>query len=327
MASHIIDTPPPSYEHYIKYNNFHDEFRKVAKTHKIKFIYRWQEAEGNTWLGFLYGGLFHVYGIPKGFPTVVEHDQAQREGFLSCSHNQWKQLKGLGYRNGAIVDLDRGDYGVDQWIDIKAQGYHSAASFDRMKGTVINEDNVCEPDDTDYPFHTAIIDGNNISWGDYEEEPKLKNIYCVYEQLRELGVKPYVVVSAALRHHIDDPVGLVEFLKQDDVCEAPADRSDDFFVIQLALRREAFIVSNDRFSDWKRANPDLAGELENRRVALTFIEDDPQFDHKLYTLIKRPRKRKRENSYTNGKTGGNGNGKNGNGKSKAGNGSKSTNDN
>ena len=27
-----------------------------------------------------------------------------------------------------------------------------------------------------------------------------------YEQLRELGVKPYVVVSAALRHKIDQPV-------------------------------------------------------------------------------------------------------------------------
>ena len=144
--------------------------------------------------------------------------------------------------------------------------------------------------DNQFQFNTAIVDGNNVSYIDYEEIPKLSNIVNVYKKIKELGIKPYVVVSAALRHRIDDPDGLVEFMKQEDVAEAPAARSDDFFVIQLALRRDAFIISNDRFNDWKRANPELADDIDMRRVALTFIEDDPQFDHKLFTRIKNPKK-------------------------------------
>jgi len=293
MGFQIIEIQAPNYQHYIKYSNFHDEFEKVAKTHKIRFIYKWMAENGNTWLGFLFGGLFHVFEIPCQIPSIEEYERAQREGFMGCGYEQWKKLKELGYRNLVEVDEDRGEYGIDQWIEIKTQGYENAGEFDEEKGTTISE-GIAEIELTltsdMFQFQTAIIDGNNISYGDYEDSPKLRNILSVYEKLEELGVKPYVVVSAALRHHIDDPVGLVEILKKDDVAEAPADRSDDFFVIQLALKKEAFIVSNDRFSDWKKANPTFAREIENRRVALTFIEDDPQFDHKLYTLIKRPLK-------------------------------------
>jgi len=293
MAFQIIAIQAPHYQHYVKYNNYHEEFEKVAQAHNIQFMYKWVAEDGNTWLGFLYGGLFHVFEIPCQIPTIEEYDQAREEGFTSCSYEQWKKLKELGYKNAKDLDEERGGYGIDQWIEIKSQGYESADEFDEEKGTEIS-DGIAEIELTLttelFQFQTAIIDGNNISYGDYEDSPKLRNILSVYEKLEELGVKPYVVVSAALRHHIDDPVGLVELLKKDDVAEAPADRSDDFFVIQLALKKEAFIVSNDRFNDWKLANPALAAEIENRRVALTFIEDDPQFDHKLYTLIKRPAK-------------------------------------
>ena len=295
MTFQMIDIQAPRYQNFIKYKQYRDEFEKVARAQKVEFFYKWVAEGGNTWLGFLHGGLFHVFEIPCQIPTIKEYDQAREEGFTDCSYEQWKKLKELGYKNAKDLDEEKGKYGIDQWLEIKSQGYESAAEFDEEKGTEIHDDDETQItiDINTYRFQVAIIDGNNISYGDYEDSPKLRNILSVYEKLTELGVKPYVVVSAALRHHIDDPVGLVELLKKDDVAEAPADRSDDFFVIQLALKKEAFIVSNDRFSDWKKANPELSEEIEKRRVALTFIEDDPQFDHKLYTLIKRPAKYRR----------------------------------
>jgi len=291
MSIKIIEIPQPQYSHFIRYNNYPDEFEQVAKNYKVKVMYSWFNEEGNTWLGFLSEGLFHVFEIPNRFSDVNEWIQAVKEGFSCCTSEQWRGLRALGYRNMEEVDRDRGEYGIDQWIDIRSKGYDTSDEFDLERGTEITDNVLPQKLDIDtFQFNVAIVDGNNIAWGDYEDYPKFKFIVSVYEKLRVLGVKPYVVVSAALRHRIDQPIELVEFLKRDDVCEAPADRPDDFFVIQLAFDRDAFIVSNDRFKDWKKANPDLADEIENRRVALTFIEDDPHFDHKLYKLIKRPTK-------------------------------------
>ena len=290
MVLQFIETQPPHYQDHIRYNNYHEEFLKAAKSYGVKIIHKWVDADDNSWHGFLYGGLFHLFKIPCKFPDVDDYLAARKEGFTSCNHRQWERLKELGYENEEAVDTERGEYSIDQWIVIKSQGYSNSEEFDELTASEVSrmEEARIKIDISNFTFHTAIIDGNNISYGDYEDTPKLRNIICVYEKLEELGVKPYVVVSAALRHKIDDPLGLVEFLKKDDVAEAPADRPDDFFVIQLAMRREAFIVSNDRFNDWKKANPELAKEIETRRVALTFIEDEPQFDHKLYTLIKKP---------------------------------------
>lgn len=310
MGPQYIDIPPPEYEHFIQYNHYQNEFEKVAKNNKIKVVYRWREKkeEGvekgngirNTWMGFLHGGLFHLYEIPNQFTDIKDCLQAIAEGFPACTCDQWQKLKDFGYSSQKQVDDECGDYGYDQWIEIRSQGYNTREEFDSDTGTGIRED---EPEPNDptggnparldietFQFSSAIIDGNNIAWGDYEDYPQFRFLISTYNRLKELGVKPYVVVSAALRHRIDRPIDLVDFLMRDDVAEAPADRPDDFFVIQLAFRRDAFIVSNDRFKDWKRANPELADEIDNRRVALTFIEDDPQFDHKLYKLIKHPKK-------------------------------------
>jgi len=97
-----------------------------------------------------------------------------------------------------------------------------------------------------------------------------------------------VVVSSALKHKIDDKEGLLNYLKNDDFIEGPAGRSDDYFIIQLALEKDAFIISNDQFKDWREVNPDLAEQIEERRVAFTFVDGKPSFDHKLGKLIKRP---------------------------------------
>ncbi len=268
--------------HFDDLKQFEEAVRRCTPT----VIYRWKK-DGSINLGFVNEGFVNAFEIPGGFPGLTEYFQAKKEGFSGCTFQQWGRLKELGYRNMAEVDRDRGGYDIDQWLEIRSLGFSSSEDFDRENGTPITSEKKGDKD-AGFMFSTAIIDGNNISYGDYEDTPRLENILCVYRKLKALGVKPYVVVSAALRHKIDDPAGLVEFLKQDDVAEAPAQRYDDFFVIQLAFEREAFIVSNDRFVDWKRANPDMADEIERRRVALTFIEDEPQFDQKLYTLIHVP---------------------------------------
>ena len=275
-------------ETFDRFIHFDDlkQFEEAVKKCSPAVIYRW-EKEGSINLGFVHEGFVNVFEIPGRFPGLETYLLAQKEGFAGCTFRQWKRLKELGYRNMEEVDRDREDYGIDQWLEIRSLGFKTSEDFDREKGTPLTSEEKGNKD-AGFMFRTAIIDGTNISYGDYEDTPRLENILCVYRKLKELEIKPYVVVSAALRHKIDDPSGLVEFLKQDDVAEAPAQRYDDFFVIQLAFEREAFIVSNDRFTDWKKANPDMADEIERRRVALTFIEDEPQFDQKLYTLIHVP---------------------------------------
>lgn len=141
---------------------------------------------------------------------------------------------------------------------------------------------------SDFAYEHAVIDGNNVAYGDNDIGPKLGNISAMYNILQETGLKPYVVISAALRHHIDDSETLGNFLSRNDWIEAPAGRSDDFFFIQIALQKDAFIVTKDRMRNWIDANPNLAQEIEDRRVGFTFVDGKPILDHKISKLIKQP---------------------------------------
>jgi len=159
--------------------------------------------------------------------------------------------------------------------------------FSRQKG---DEKPSFKIDSSSFAFKTAVVDGNNVAYHLGKENLNLDFLINTKKKLEGLGLKVYPFVSAALRHYIDDKEKLQNLINSGEVIETPAERYDDFFIIQTALEKKAFIVSNDRFKDWKERNPDKADAIDERRVGYTFVDSDPQFDHKLSTLIKKPLK-------------------------------------
>ena len=50
----------------------------------------------------------------------------------------------------------------------------------------------------------AIIDGSNVAHSTEGDSARLENILLVREKLLDEGLKPLVLVDAALRHQIDN---------------------------------------------------------------------------------------------------------------------------
>ena len=107
----------------------------------------------------------------------------------------------------------------------------------------------------------AIIDGSNVAHATEGDSARLENILLVREKLLEEGLKPLVVVDAALRHQIDNSRDFERLVAAGDISQAPAGTDADYFILSFARELDALVVSNDRFRDRQKAFPEAR---ENR---------------------------------------------------------------
>ena len=107
----------------------------------------------------------------------------------------------------------------------------------------------------------AIIDGSNVAHATEGDSARLENILLVREKLLEEGLKPLVVVDAALRHQIDKSRDFERLVAAGDISQAPAGTDADYFILSFARELDAVVVSNDRFRDRQKAFPEAR---ENR---------------------------------------------------------------
>ena len=102
----------------------------------------------------------------------------------------------------------------------------------------------------------AIIDGSNVAHATEGDSARLENILLVREKLLEEGLKPLVVVDAALRHQIDNSRDFERLVEAGDISQAPAGTDADYFILSFARELDALVVSNDRFRDRQKAFPE-----------------------------------------------------------------------
>ena len=113
----------------------------------------------------------------------------------------------------------------------------------------------------------VVVDGNNVAHHlSSNGVPRVANLVLAQSSLLKAGLKPIVVVSAALKHKIDDPEVLQEMIASREVIEAPRGTDDDLTVIKLAQSNNADIVSNDRFLGFINRYPWLQSRLMKYRM-------------------------------------------------------------
>ena len=113
----------------------------------------------------------------------------------------------------------------------------------------------------------VIVDGNNLAYHTTSGgSPSAKNLILAYRSLTSTGFIPIFVVSSALVHSIDRPIELEEFMLTAEVEQAPRGVDDDYRIIQLAKKRDADIISNDRFLNWIDRYPWLRSRLKKYRI-------------------------------------------------------------
>lgn len=144
----------------------------------------------------------------------------------------------------------------------------------------------------DLPYKYVVMDGSNVAHEGSDDNPKLVNILNAKEKLESMGLEVITIVSASLRHKIDNPTELEKRIKRKEIIQTPAGKDNDIFIIQEAFEKDAFILSNDRFKDWKEANPNKAEEIEQRTVTFSITDEKTiLFDDKL-SILRAPSQQK-----------------------------------
>ena len=115
-----------------------------------------------------------------------------------------------------------------------------------------------------------IVDGNNVAYHLLPSgKPQVKNLLHAQRSLVNGGYKPVFVISAALIHKIDNPEGLNILMNEIEVVRAPRGTNDDLKIFEIAQKRNADIVSNDRFLDWLDKYPWVSDRIRKYRMTPT----------------------------------------------------------
>jgi hypothetical protein len=128
----------------------------------------------------------------------------------------------------------------------------------------------------------AIVDGANIAYIEESEkgQPKVSNILAVREALEKRGYQPIIIVDASTRHQVDDPDQLERLIDEQIVRQAPSDTDADYFVLKIADKMKAVIISNDEYREFQDKYP----WIEERRVPLMIVNGQVEFYREKATL-------------------------------------------
>jgi hypothetical protein len=113
----------------------------------------------------------------------------------------------------------------------------------------------------------VIVDGNNVAYHlSPDGIPRARNLSNAYHSLTSVGLRPVIVVSAALVHKIDRPNILREMMADGIIIQARRGSDDDLKIINTALERNGDVISNDRFLNWIDRYPWLPSRLKRYRM-------------------------------------------------------------
>ncbi len=103
----------------------------------------------------------------------------------------------------------------------------------------------------------AILDGNNICYGDkMQEKPSVRNLESAIRYAKLMGYSVYVIIRPSLKYKVDKKERLEELINRGDVIEAPAKADDDIFILKYSeILNAEIIVSNDRFLPYQDEFP------------------------------------------------------------------------
>lgn len=112
-----------------------------------------------------------------------------------------------------------------------------------------------------------VVDGNNVAFYLASDGvPLADSLARAMRSLTLAGYRPVIVISAALKHKVDQPASLQDLLTVSPIIEAPRNTDDDLTIIREAQKRNADIVSNDRFLNWMNKYPWISSRLRRFRM-------------------------------------------------------------
>lgn len=98
----------------------------------------------------------------------------------------------------------------------------------------------------------VVIDASNVAHFSQNNisKPLMSNILAAVNALEESGDEFVIISDASLRHKIDDKETFEKLLESDNVEEVPSGNDADHFILDIATKENAKILSNDKFRDY-----------------------------------------------------------------------------
>ena len=98
----------------------------------------------------------------------------------------------------------------------------------------------------------VVVDASNVAHYVKNEnsKPQIANILAAVKALEESEDEFVIIADASLRHEIDDKEEFEKLLQSENVEEVPPGNDADHFILDIATREKAKILSNDKFRDY-----------------------------------------------------------------------------
>lgn len=123
----------------------------------------------------------------------------------------------------------------------------------------------------------VLVDAANVAFTNHDEpnaRGSVENIRAMRKALIDLGLHPIFIADASLKYSVDHPEKLNELEQSGQILQAPAGTQADYFLLALARREDAPIISNDVFRDRRDEFP----EAFRHRVPFMIVDGQVVID-------------------------------------------------
>lgn len=165
----------------------------------------------------------------------------------------WQVLK--IYKIHLHGEFKKGQREVGWYEKRKDSGKISEISSPEFKFT---GDTKMELDSKNIEQIRTVVDGSNVAyeWRNEQLKPRFRNFELITEELRNKNFNPFlIIVDASLRHKIDSPEKLEEWIETQIIKQAPSKIDADHLILDIAQKNHAYILSNDNFKDYLEKYP------------------------------------------------------------------------
>lgn len=139
-------------------------------------------------------------------------------------------------------------------------------------------------------FKGVIVDGANIltkSATKKNEEsivviPRLTKLLEIVEALgwqTLIGLKNDSYYWMIKRSNLDeDGVTTLKTMVKSGTIDIIDDQEDDYHLINVAINGPYYLLSHDKYRDWKKSNPSMKSKIERCHIKVNWLGDEPSFN-------------------------------------------------
>jgi len=146
-----------------------------------------------------------------------------------------------------------------------------------------------ESEELEFSF---ILDGSNIARDNpNSKKASIRDVKRCWEKLMKFGIPEkniFIIFGSGLRHHIPerDKYLYESLLNKRTVNQAPAERDDDWFIIKFAMDHNSYIITNDRYLNYRTKSPDYERFIKSHSIHYSVVGTDIIFDESFKEILK-----------------------------------------